>query len=233
MSPDISADESAQLHLLVDSLVDSLGYELDPSILIGGWATYLRVGGDISQDIDLIVQDPSRRVTLRDRLEDYSESSRHSGGAKKARGTADGIHIDFPYESQLGDHLLLKVEVLAPYVDDQKRRGWSLLTIEAHITTKMAALLDRPDSEKGAKDARELVRLIEFGGDPATVIRILLEATAGDPAAIPDQVARAFALLADRVGFNKAQRKRYRDMARDWEEEARFQLRGSGPAPVL
>ncbi|MBF4618465.1 nucleotidyl transferase AbiEii/AbiGii toxin family protein [Clavibacter sp. VKM Ac-2873] len=231
MPPDISADESAQLHLLVDSL----GYELDPSILIGGWATYLRVGGDISQDIDLIVQDPSRRVTLRDRLEDYSESSRHSGGAKKARGTADGIHIDayFPYESQLGDHLLLKVEVLARYVDDQKLRGWSLLTIEAHITTKMAALLDRPDSEKGAKDARELVRLIEFGGDPATVIRILLEATAGDPAAIPDQVARAFALLADRAGFNKAQRKRYRDMARDWEEEARIQVRGSGPAPVL
>ncbi|WP_445337746.1 nucleotidyl transferase AbiEii/AbiGii toxin family protein [Clavibacter sp. CFBP 8614] len=231
MPPDISADESAQLH----RLVDSLGYELDPSILIGGWATYLRVGGDISQDIDLIVQDPSRRITLRDRLEDYSESSRHSGGAKKARGTADGIHIDayFPYESQLGDHLLLKVEVLARYVDEQKLRGWSLLTIEAHITTKMAALLDRPDSEKGAKDARELVRLIEFGGDPATVIRVLLAATAGDPAAIPDQVARAFALLADRAGFNKAQRKRYRDMARGWEEEARIQLRGSGPAPVL
>lgn len=37
------------------ALVDHLGYDLEPSILIGGWATYLRVGGPMSHDIDLII----------------------------------------------------------------------------------------------------------------------------------------------------------------------------------
>ncbi len=66
--------------------MDSLGYDREPSILIGGWATYLRVGGDISQDIDLIINDQALRATLRDKLDDYSENSRHSV-VKKARLT--------------------------------------------------------------------------------------------------------------------------------------------------
>lgn len=37
------------------ALLDSLGYDLEPSILIGGWATNARVGGEISHDIDLII----------------------------------------------------------------------------------------------------------------------------------------------------------------------------------
>ena len=43
------------------AVLDSLGYDLEPPILIGGWATNARVGGEISHDIDLIITDQLRR----------------------------------------------------------------------------------------------------------------------------------------------------------------------------
>ena len=100
------------------ALLDSLGYDLEPSILIGGWATNARVGGEISHDIDLIITDQSLRQKLPERLTGYSENQLHSGG-KKARGDADGVHVDayFPYESKLGSKLLLDVGALARYID--------------------------------------------------------------------------------------------------------------------
>jgi hypothetical protein len=83
-------DELGQLR----ALVDSLGETLDPSILIGGWATWMRIGGDafFSRDIDLIINSHALRSTLRETLDDYSENTHHGG--KKVRGTINGIHID-------------------------------------------------------------------------------------------------------------------------------------------
>jgi hypothetical protein len=220
--PEISADAAGRLR----TLVDSLGYDLEPSILIGGWATYLRVGGDISQDIDLIINDQSLRATLRDKLDDYSENSRHSGG-KKARGTVEGVHIDayFPHESRLGDRLLLEVDKLAKYTDDGRTHGWVMLTLDAHIATKLAALLDRPDTEKGEKDAREIVRLVASGGTGAGVVRVLLDATAGDVSLIPGYVELTFELLPDRGRLNKKERRTYQALRREWVDEAERQLR--------
>ena len=123
MSPSISEDELGKLR----AVVDHLGHDLEPSILIGGWATHLRVGGEASKDIDLIINSPELRRTLRDVLDDYSES-RHSGG-KKVRGTVNGIHIDayLPHDSRLGERLLLDVDKLAKYTDDVTKSGWLLL----------------------------------------------------------------------------------------------------------
>jgi hypothetical protein len=61
---------------------------------------------------------------------------------RKLRATIDDVHLDIylPYESQLGGKLRL----------------------EAHITTKMAALLDRYFSAKGQKDAREILALLKL-----------------------------------------------------------------------
>ena len=86
-------------HSVIIVLVDRLGYHLELSVLIGGWATFVRVGGEISLDIDL------------------------------------------PYESQLGGKLCLNVEVLAEYPHELSLEKWTLLRLEAHIATKMAALL--------------------------------------------------------------------------------------------
>lgn len=51
-------------------VLDFLGNNLEPSILIGGWATKFRVGGEISRDIDLIVGSIEMKPALRQTLSD-------------------------------------------------------------------------------------------------------------------------------------------------------------------
>lgn len=53
----------------------------------------MRVGGDVSRDIDLIIMDASLRQRLKEILPYYSENTIHSGG-RKGRGTKDGVHVD-------------------------------------------------------------------------------------------------------------------------------------------
>jgi hypothetical protein len=215
------------------ALVDSLGETLDPSILIGGWATWMRIGGDafFSKDIDLIINSPALRTTLRETLDDYSES-RHHGGMK-VRGTIDGIHIDayVPHESELGTNLRLRVEVLAEHTDPESIQNWILLNGEAHTISKIAALLDRPESEKGRKDAHEVLAMLFPNRpsnmpeiDPAYAIRILFEATGGPMDDIPAHVERAFALLAEIGEINKKRRRELDTVAKTWVNEARDQL---------
>lgn len=221
----LGADDEGKLR----ALLDSLGYDLEPSILIGGWATNARVGGEISHDIDLIITDQNLRQRLPERLTEYSENQLHSGG-RKARGNADGVHVDayFPYESKLGTKLLLDVGALTRYVDpDLKVEGWLMLTLDAHIATKVAALLDRHATEKGRKDARELVALIDSGGTAAGVVEVLLASTGGPVTDIPDHIRTTFELLPKLAGLNQKDRRRYASLAREWIEDAELQLRRS------
>lgn len=221
--PLITEDELGRLR----ALVDSLGYDLEPSILIGGWATHLRVGGDISLDIDLIINSPELRSKLKEILHDYSENSHHSGG-RKARGTVDGVHIDayIPHESALGNKLLLDVGVLTRYTDEQVVQGWLLLTLEAHLATKFAALLDRPDTEKGEKDAREIVALLKDGATALATVEVLYAATSGPKENIVGYVSRVFDLVPDRARLNKKERRWLADLRREWVDEAEHQGRG-------
>lgn len=230
----LGADDEGRLR----ALLDSLGYDLEPSILIGGWATNARVGGEISHDIDLIITDQNLRQRLPERLTEYSENHLHSGG-RKARGNADGVHVDayFPYESKLGTKLLLDVGALTRYVDpDLKVEGWLMLTLDAHIATKIAALLDRHATEKGRKDARELVALIDSGGTAAGVIEVLLSSTGGPVSDIPGHMRTTFELLPKLADLNQKDRRRYASLAREWIEEAELQLRrrsGGDAGPTL
>lgn len=217
----LTEDELGRVQLLLDHL----GYDLEPSILIGGWATQMRVGGDVSRDIDLIINDPALRQKLREILPDYSENNIHSGG-RKGRGTKDGIHVDayIPWESALGNKLRLKVEELVHHTEDAPLKGWQLLNLHAHTATKFAAILDRPDTEKGEKDAREIDRLLAHGADPVETIAVLIAATGGDPEEIPGYVGRVFELVATLAAVNKQRR---RDLAKDrriWVDEAEHQL---------
>lgn len=212
----------------VQGLLDSLGYDLEPSILIGGWATQMRVGGDVSRDIDLIIMDQRLRQKLRDLLPDYSENSIHSGG-RKGRGTKDGVHVDayIPWESALGNKLKLKVEVLLDHTEPAPMKGWRLLDIHAHAATKFAAILDRPDSEKGEKDAREIDRLWIAGAEATETIAVILEATAGDRALIPSYIERVFELVPTLARVNKQRRRDIAALRREWVDEAEYQLRGT------
>jgi len=212
--PELDSDEVEKVRMVLDYL----GHELEPSILIGGWATYLRVGGDISYDVDLIVGSPEVRSRVRGAVQGVSESHHLQG--KKWRGSVDGVHVDLylPHESELGGKLRLKVEVLAKFTEAVPDGPWRLLTLEAHTISKFAALLDRPDTEKGFKDAREIARLLELGVDAQGASAILAEATAGGRGDLRGHIARVFDLLGPRAGLNKEQRRRLARIRREWDD---------------
>ena len=209
---DIPLDSEGHLRLVLDYL----GEELEPSILIGGWATVARVGGEISHDIDLIIGSPDVREKVRATLSEISESNHLQG--TKWRGSFEGVHVDvyIPHQSELGGKLRLRVEVLAEHTEPFGTSGWRLLTVETHTISKIAALLDRPDSEKGFKDAREVLRLLELGVSAGAATRILVAASASTPGELPSMITEAFDLLGPRSGANKTQRERIRRWKREW-----------------
>ncbi len=224
--PSIYEDEEGHLR----AIVDHLGHGLEPSILIGGWATWIRVGGEISYDIDLIIDDRAR-AKLRDLVDDLSQNSVHQG--RKLRGTVQGIHVDIyvPYESQLGTRLRLRVEDLARFTSNDVHEGWRLLTLEAHVITKMAALLDRPDSPKGEKDANELLALLNEEVDADGAVTVLMKCVAGAVEDVPGHIERAFKLVAERSRANKSERRALERMRRLWLDAAQIQAQKAS-APV-
>ena len=212
---------------VVRALVDRLGHDLEPSILIGGWATFVRVGGEISLDIDLITSQDSRHK-LEQLMTDLSPTNNHQG--RKLRATIDEVHLDIylPFESELGNTLRLKVEVLAQYPDELSFEKWTLLRLEAHIATKMAALLDRHFSEKGQKDAREILSLLKLDGvDPVIAAEILHRASTVDIDNLPTMVGEAFDLIASIIPLSKADQKLVATAKKSWVRE--LQLRSIGP----
>ena len=219
--PNLYEDE----HGVIRALVDRLGHDLEPSVLIGGWATFVRVGGEISLDIDLITSQESRHK-LETLMTDLSPSNNHQG--RKLRATIDNVHLDIylPYESQLGGKLRLKVEVLAEYPDDLSFEKWTLLRLEAHIATKMAALLDRHFSEKGQKDAREILALLKLEDvDPAVAAEVLDRASTVDIQELPAMIGEAFDLIANVIKLSKADQKLLATAKKSWVSE--LQRRGA------
>ena len=213
--PNLYEDE----HGVIRALVDQLGHDLEPSILIGGWATFVRVGGEISLDIDLITSQESRHK-LEQLMTDLSPSNNHQG--RKLRATIDDVHLDIylPYESQLGGKLRLKVEVLAEYPDELSFEKWTLLRLEAHIATKMAALLDRHFSEKGQKDAREILALLNLEGvDPAIAAEVLDQASTVDIQELPAMIGEAFDLIGKIIKLSKADQKLVAAVKKSWVAE--------------
>lgn len=218
--PNLYEDESG----VIRALVDRLGHDLEPSILIGGWATFVRVGGEISLDIDLITSQESRHK-LEQLMTDLSPSNNHQG--RKLRATIDNVHLDIylPYESQLGGKLRLKVEVLAEYPDELSFEKWTLLRLEAHIATKMAALLDRHFSEKGQKDAREILALLKLEGvDPVVAAEVLDRASTLDIEELPAMIGEAFDLMGNIIKLPKTDQKLISAVKKSWVSE--LQRRG-------
>ena len=212
---------------VIRALVDRLGHDLEPSILIGGWATFVRVGGEISLDIDLITSHESRHK-LEQFMTDLSPSNNHQG--RKLRASIDDVHLDIylPYESQLGGRLRLKVEVLAEYPDDVSFENWTLLRLEAHIATKMAALLDRHFSEKGEKDARELLALLKLEGVDSTVAaEVLHRASTVEVQELSSLIAECFDLIRAIIPLSKPDQRLIASVKKSWVSE--LQRRGTQP----
>lgn len=201
---------------VIKALVDRLGHDLEPSILIGGWATFVRIGGEISLDIDLITSMESRHK-LEVVVDEMSASNHHQG--TKLRATINDVHLDIyvPYESQLGNILRLKVEVLAEYPDELSFEKWTLLNVEAHIATKMAALLDRYFSEKGQKDAREILGLLLLEeADPALAAEVLERASNIQLEELPELIGHCFDLIKQILKLSKRDQKALAEFRKQW-----------------
>lgn len=213
--PNLFPDAAGDIKILVDRL----GYDLEPSVLIGGWATWFRVQGEISHDIDFIIG-PDNRHKLQELVADLSENSAFQG--RKMRGTIDGVHLDIylPYESQLGAKLRLRVEILGEYTEPELKGGWRLLTLEAQLISKIAALLDRPNTVKGRKDAGEVLALLKESPDVAVAVEILMKASTLPISEIPEVVALAFELLFDILTLTKTERGLLVRQRRLWEAVA-------------
>lgn len=165
------------------------------AILIGGWGTWVRLHGEMSHDIDLIV-DHAALSSLRSQMGDFSKSS-HVGGVKY-RGDFDHIHVDLyvPYQSRLGEKLQIKVENLSDHVESLD--GYTVLGVEAHMATKIAALLDRPDSLRGEKDRHELAELIRnYRPEPRLVRSCIEQSTTHNIAQLNQLMAQAAYYLSE------------------------------------
>jgi len=194
------------------AVLDRIHEAVPDAVLIGGWATWVRTGGAMSHDIDLIVTRPQLAVVTA-LAKDVSES-RHVAG-RKWRATHDGIHLDLyvPYESRLGQRLQLRTERL---VHLQERVGtWVVLDLAGQVATKLAALLDRPDSTPGEKDRQEIMALLAQGIDPVEAVGVVHDASTRPSAEIDRLLTDAFSYLGD-LSLDQSQRRQLRHIQAEW-----------------
>ncbi len=113
----------------------------------------------------------------------------------------------------LGNHLRLRVEQLARHTDTID--GRRLLSVGAHIATKWAAMLDRPDSERGDKDTAELLKPLKEHG-AAAAADVLREASSLTAEAVDAAIQRGFELLTEAPGVSRSERQALRRMSIAW-----------------
>ena len=183
----------------------------------------------MSHDVDLIVT-RGELALLEGIVGDLSES--HDLAGTRWRATWRSIHLDLyvPFQSRLGANLQLRVELLTSHAE--MVNGYSVLTSAAHTATKIAALLDRPDSLPGRKDRFEILKLLD---DPATsqTPSIIAGASARAPAQIDKLVHEAFVFLTGEPELNRQARSRLRQMEGVWRRAVGVELGLPEIAPDL
>lgn len=223
-NPFYSSEQTEQSRAVLDDLLAAV----PDAILIGGWGTWARVGGAMSHDVDLIVTRP--QLAQIGRMVDEISQSHHLAGTRW-RGTWRGIHVDLYalHKSRLGANLQLRVEALARYSETVE--GRRLLSVPAHVATKVAALLDRPDSLPGRKDRQELHNLLALPGASGSA-GVISAASARTPSQVAALIDQAFVFLAGESSLNRQDRARLRDMARRWQRGISLSpTGGASPAP--
>ncbi|HLN15361.1 MAG TPA: hypothetical protein VK277_01295 [Acidimicrobiales bacterium] len=222
-NPFYSSEQTEQSRAVLEELLNAV----PEAILIGGWGTWARVGGAMSHDVDLIVtRGELAQIT---RFVDEISESHHLAGTQW-RGTWRGIHLDLyaPYQSRLGANLQLRVEALVQYAEVVE--GRRLLRVPAHVATKVAALLDRPDSLPGRKDRQELKQLLALSGsgEAAGVISAASMRSSDELAMLVD---RTFAFLAADPNLNRRDRAHLQQTAQTWRSVVALDRANDLPTP--
>jgi hypothetical protein len=205
MSDTSSPEDRAQ------TVLEMLPATAPGSVVIGGWATWLRTRGARSHDVDLIVDwDQLQAIAGHARVE---RSTAQHAAATKWAGDWDGVHLDLylPFQSRLGTKLELQVEKLAEHterVDNQ-----IVLSIPAQTAAKWAALVDRYGTPRGDKDREEVLQLLKSPAARDTPA-ILHYASRKPAQAVDSAIREGFEYLQERAP--KAERRRLHQMARTW-----------------
>lgn len=192
------------------------------AILIGGWASWARIGVLQSHDIDVIVG-PETLPLIEQRYGDLTLSTHV--GVRKWSGQVERIHLDVyvPYQSRLGSRLKVRVEGLVPYAEVVE--GRRLLAIPAHLATKFAALLDRPESQPGEKDRIEIWELLARDASPEEVGQVL-RASEASGLEVVAAVRDVFVFLGD-LELSRPERQRLRTLGAAFADAVERVLRGS------
>lgn len=195
------------------SVLEGVVGSVADAVLIGGWATWVRTQGPMSHDIDLIVGHGALD-TIRSLTDDVTATD-HLGG-RKWRATIEGIHLDLyvPYQSRLGQRLALRAEALEAYAETVD--GWRVLTVAAHTATKIAAVLDRPDSMPGEKDRAEILALLPQTDAPS-VLEVVGQASLHPLGELrADLTDTLFGYLNETEGLTKGDRQQLGRDRREW-----------------
>jgi hypothetical protein len=131
-----------------------------------------------------------------------------------------------PYESRLGQHLQLKTERLIDHREHVDE--WVMLDLAAHLATKLAALLDRPDSTPGDKDRQEIMALLALEVDPTEAVRVVHDASARTPDEVDQHLTEAFHYLGD-MTLDQAQRRWLSRLAVEWSAASREIMEAQAP----
>ena len=115
----------------------------------------------------------------------------------KWRSEVNGIHVDLyvPHQSTLGTRLQLPVSALPPHAVSLE--GRRVLDAPAHLVTKLAALLDRPDTLPGEKDREEVWLLLRAEAPDPGQVASVLAASALKGSALTAAVDEALGYLRD------------------------------------
>ncbi len=223
-NPFYSSEQTELSRVVLDEVLDAV----PEAILIGGWGTWVRTGGPMSHDIDLILGRGELAV-LESMVDDLSVS--HHLAGTKWRATWRSIHLDLyvPHQSQLGANLQLRTERLVAHHERHGR--YRVLTVPAHLATKLAALLDRPDSLPGRKDRLEILALLAHPAAAAT-LRIVADASARTAEQQSVLLGKAFEFLAADASLNRAGRERLRRTSAAWIRSLHSPPDGADGPPV-
>ena len=105
------------------------------------------------------------------------------------------------------------------------------MSVPAHVATKVAALLDRPDSLPGRKDRQELLNLLARP-DASGAAAVIKAASSPDPRTDrrPHRPGD-YMFLAGEASLNRQDRNRLRQMATQWKLQADAGLAMDNPSP--
>lgn len=96
------------------------------------------------------------------------------------------------------------------------------------VATKLAALLERPDSAPGDKDRNEIIALLTLGIHTGDAVHVIQHASTRAPDEVTQLLAQAFEYLGD-LALDRTQRRTLNQQAQHWHRHSAKYDHGGDP----